>query len=215
MPWPETALAATTSSVAAGVVELHCVHVPNAANGWVKVRTLEAIRSGLAGSPPVGRVLCGDLNTPRRELPSGEVISFARDSRGRLRPDRGTEWDDAELGVVPGLRDVGYEDAFEPCTAMRPRAELDMAAHSRPSRGWRLDHLFASKELRPVAAVYHHDWRDRGSAITPLEVDLHEDPPPRVDRAHPPRGSRSARDRGRLARSGCLVATDETAQARR
>ena len=122
VPWPETALAATTSSVAAGVVELHCVHVPNAANGWVKVRTLEAIRSGLAGSPPVGRVLCGDLNTPRRELPSGEVISFARDSRGRLRPDRGTEWDDAELGVVPA-RLCGQ------------RAELDMAAHSRPWRG--------------------------------------------------------------------------------
>ena len=30
VPWRETALAATTSSVAAGVVELHCVHVPNA-----------------------------------------------------------------------------------------------------------------------------------------------------------------------------------------
>ena len=35
VPWPETAVAATTSSVEAGVVELHCVHVPNAANGWV------------------------------------------------------------------------------------------------------------------------------------------------------------------------------------
>ena len=93
MPWPETALAATTSSVATDEIEVHCVHVPNAANGWVKVRTLTAIRSGLATGPPAPTVLCGDLNIPRRELPSGEVISFARDSRGRLRPDRGTEWD--------------------------------------------------------------------------------------------------------------------------
>ena len=65
VPWPETTLAATTSSLAGGVLEIHCVHVPNAANGWVKVRTLQTIRSGLANGPPAPRVLCGDLNTPR------------------------------------------------------------------------------------------------------------------------------------------------------
>ena len=175
VPWPETALAATTSTVAAGVVELHCVHVPNASNGWVKVRTLEAIRSGLVSAPPAPRVLCGDLNIPRRELPSGEVISFARDSRGRLRPDRGTEWDQAELGVVPGLREVGYEDAFR---ALHGYARKEpswtwrrIAGHGG---GWRLDHLFTSKELRPVAAEYHHEWRDQGlSDHSPLEVDLY------------------------------------------
>jgi exonuclease III len=174
VPWQESALAATTSSVAAGVVELHCVHVPNAANGWVKVRTLEAIRNGLSGRARAPRVLCGDLNTPRRELASGEVISFARDSRGRLRTDRGTEWDAAELGVVPGLRDVGYQDAFravhgygvkEPSWTWRR-----IAGHGG---GWRLDHLFATEELRAVAAVYHHEWRDQGlSDHSPLEVDL-------------------------------------------
>ncbi len=180
VPWPETALAATTSTAAAGVVELHCVHVPNASNGWVKVRTLEAIRSGLASAPPAPRVLCGDLNIPRRELPSGEVISFARDSRGRLRPDRGTAWDDAELGIVPGLAEVGYEDSFR---------ALHGYAHKEPSwtwrriaghdGGWRLDHLFASEGLRPVTAVYHHEWRDRGlSDHSPLEVDLRESMPP-------------------------------------
>jgi hypothetical protein len=53
-----------------------------------------------------------ELNTPRRELPSGETISFARDTHGRLRPGRGSEWDAAELGVVPGLRELGYLDVF-------------------------------------------------------------------------------------------------------
>ena len=176
MPWLETTLAATAASADTGAVEIHCVHVPNAANGWVKVRTLEAIRSGLASGPPAPRVLCGDLNTPRRELPSGEVISFARDSQGRLRPDRGPEWDQAELGVVPGLREVGYEDAFR---ALHGYASKEpswtwrrIAGHGG---GWRLDHLFASKELRPVAAVYHHEWRDQGlSDHSPLEVDLQE-----------------------------------------
>ena len=174
VPWPETAVAAVCSSGGAGAVELHCVHVPNAANGWVKVRTLEAIRGGLASAPRRPRVLCGDLNTPRRELPDGEVVSFARDSRGRLRPERGSEWDEAELGVVPGLRELGYRDAFR---ALHGYAQREpswtwrrIAGHDG---GWRLDHLFASEALRPTSATYHHAWREQGlSDHAALEVDL-------------------------------------------
>jgi exonuclease III len=174
VPWPETAIAAVASSVATGPVELHCVHVPNAANGWVKVRTLEAIRGGLASAPERPRVLCGDLNTPRREHPDGEVLSFARDSRGRLRPERGTEWDEAELGVVPRLRELGYRDAFRALHGYAKREPSwtwrRIAGHDG---GWRLDHLFASEELRPTAATYHHAWRDQGlSDHSALEVDL-------------------------------------------
>jgi exonuclease III len=174
VPWPETAVAAVASPASTGAVELHCVHVPNAANGWVKVRTLEAIRDGLANTRRVPRVLCGDLNTPRRELPDGEVISFARDSRGRLRPERGPEWDEAELGVVPRLRELGYRDAFRALHGYARREPSwtwrRIAGHDG---GWRLDHLFASPELRPASATYHHAWRDEGlSDHAALEVDL-------------------------------------------
>lgn len=174
LPWPETGVAATAPSADAGAVEIHCVHVPNAANGSVKVRTLEAIRGGLAAESAGGRVLCGDLNTPRRELPDGEVISFARDSRGRLRPERGSEWDEAELGVVPRLRELGYQDAFRTLHGYARREPSwtwrRIAGHGG---GWRLDHLFASRELRPIAARYHHDWREQGlSDHAALEVDL-------------------------------------------
>lgn len=174
-PWPETAIAVVSSSAGIEAVELHCVHVPNAANGLVKVRTLEAIRDGLASPRRDPRVLCGDLNTPRRELPDGEVISFARDSRGRLRPERGSEWDEAELGVVPGLRELGYRDAFRTLHGYAQRSPSwtwrQIAGHDG---GWRLDHVFASEELRPVAAAYHHAWREQGlSDHSALEVDLH------------------------------------------
>jgi exonuclease III len=178
VPWPETAIAAVSSSADTGAVELHCVHVPNAANGWVKVRTLEAIRDGLQTAQGGPRALCGDLNTPRRELPDGEVISFARDSRGRLRPERGSEWDEAELGVVPGLREHGYRDAFR---ALHGYAQREpswtwrrIAGHDG---GWRLDHVFASEELRPSSATYHHAWREQGlSDHSALEVDLESRP---------------------------------------
>jgi exodeoxyribonuclease III len=173
VPWPETALSASALT-ARGEVEIWCVHVPNAANGRIKVATLQAIRSGLAGAGPAPRVLCGDLNTPRRELPGGQVVSFARDSNGRLRPERGPEWDAAELGVVPGLRDLGYRDVYRSLHGYGQREPSwtwkRIAGHSG---GWRIDHIFASEQLQPVACRYHHEWRDQGlSDHSALEADL-------------------------------------------
>jgi exonuclease III len=173
VPRPESAVGARVESEL-GPVEIHCVHVPNAANGWVKPTTLAAIRAGLdvAGGGPC--VLCGDLNTPRRELPSGETISFARDTHGRLRSDRGEEWDRAELGVVPGLRELGFSDAFRSLHGYESREPSwtwkRIAGHGG---GWRLDHIFASAPLHPVACRYHHEWREQDlSDHSALEADL-------------------------------------------
>jgi exonuclease III len=173
VPWAETAVAAVASS-AIGAVEVHCLHVPNAANGWIKARTLQTIRAGLERAPPTARVVGGDLNTPRRELETGAVISFARDSRGRLRPERGAEWDEAELGVVPGLRDLGYVDAFRSLHGYRSREpSWTWQRISGHGGGWRLDHLFTSAELEPVASSYHHSWRDEDlSDHSALEADI-------------------------------------------
>jgi endonuclease/exonuclease/phosphatase family metal-dependent hydrolase len=173
VPWPETVLCAVAETEG-GPVEVCCAHVPNAANGWVKVETLEAIRDGVASAAPAPRVLCGDLNTPRRELPDGEVISFARDSRGRLRPERGAKWDAAELGVVPGLQDFGYRDAYRALHGYgAPEPSWTWKRIAGHDGGWRIDHIFASPQLRPVACLYHHAWRERGlSDHSALEADF-------------------------------------------
>jgi exonuclease III len=163
VPWPETTLAASFRGVT-----VHVAHVPNAANGWIKPDTLAALRAGLAGgSGP--RVLCGDLNTPRRESPDGSVISFARDSRGRLREERGERWDNAELGVVPGLRELGFADAFR---VVNGYASKEPSWVWRHGGGWRLDHVFVFA-LAVASAVYHHSWRDEGlSDHSAIEADL-------------------------------------------
>lgn len=165
VPWPESAV-----SVRFEGIEVHCVHVPNAANGWIKPQTLAAVRLGLEqrGS---AQILCGDLNTPRRETRDGDVISFACDSRGRLRPERGEPWDMAERSVVPGLADIGFRDAFRSLHGYEAR-EISWA-WQRWGGGYRLDHVFCSARLQPVAALYHHDWRERGlSDHSALEADL-------------------------------------------
>ncbi len=75
---------------------------------------------------------------------------------------------------MPRLRELGYQDAFRVLHGYAKREPSwtwrRIAGHSG---GWRLDHLFASGQLRAAAAGYHHDWRDQGlSDHSALEVDL-------------------------------------------
>ena len=165
VPWPESAVSGAVEGV-----EIHCVHVPNAANGLIKPQTLAAVRLGLE-QRGAAQVLCGDLNTPRRETRDGEVVSFARDSRGRLRSERGEPWDMAERSVVPGLGDIGFRDAFR---ALHGYEARDISwAWQKWGGGYRLDHVFCSARLQPVAARYHHGWREDGlSDHSALEADL-------------------------------------------
>jgi exonuclease III len=164
-PWPERVLCAM-----AGDVEIVNLHSPIApAPDLAKVRTHEALAAYLVASA-APRVLCGDLNTPRRELPDGDVLTFAHDSAGRLRPERGERWDRAERALVHGLREQGWLDAFRTLHGYEGRHASWTFAHDRG--GWRLDHVLVHG-LRPIAATYAHEWRRAGlSDHSALIVDL-------------------------------------------
>jgi exodeoxyribonuclease-3 len=164
-PWPERVLACAVDEVE--VVNVHSPIAP--APDLAKVRTHEAVAAYLHGrSGPI--VLCGDLNTPRRELPDGDVLTFAHESSGRLRPERGERWDKAERALVHGLRERGWVDAFR---ALHGYGEREASwTFARDRGGWRLDHVLAIG-LSPKAAAYAHDWRRAGlSDHSPLIVDL-------------------------------------------
>ncbi|MEA2306470.1 MAG: exodeoxyribonuclease [Solirubrobacteraceae bacterium] len=168
-PWPERVL----SCAAADGIEVLNVHSPIApAPDLAKIRTHEAVAAYLAGRPPGRRIVCGDLNTPRRELPDGDVMTFAWSSAGRLRPERGERWDRAERLLVHGLRQAGWADAFR---ALHGYAEREASWTFRQDRGgWRLDHILV-QGLRPVACAYAHDWRRAGlSDHSALVADLAE-----------------------------------------
>jgi exodeoxyribonuclease III len=166
VPWPERALCCSLGHVE--IINLHSPIAP--ASDLAKVRTHEAVAVYLSGNSAGARVLCGDLNTPRRELPDGDVVTFAYDSARRLRPERGERWDRAERALVHGLRERGWIDAFRELHGYGARHASWTFPDDRG--GWRLDHVLVDG-LRPVACAYAHDWRRAGlSDHSALVVDL-------------------------------------------
>jgi exodeoxyribonuclease III len=166
MPWGERILCCLLGDVE--IVNLHSPIAP--APELAKVRTHEAVARYLSSVVPRPRILCGDLNTPRRELPDGDVLTFAYDSAGRLRPERGERWDRAERALVHDLRRRGWVDAFRALHGYGQREASWTFPQDRG--GWRLDHVLVCG-LRPVASAYAHEWRRSGlSDHSALVADL-------------------------------------------
>jgi exonuclease III len=158
VPWPERVLAVHMSDG----TELVNVHSPISPKpDMAKVRTHEAVHSHLADEPTAhARILCGDLNTPRKEWPGGGVWTFARDRYGRLRPDRGERWDQAELALIRGLEPYGYRDAFR---LLHPDDVDELSWEwARWDGGYRLDHLIVSSGVLVAECRYEHGWRKDG-----------------------------------------------------
>jgi exonuclease III len=167
LPWPERLLAARIGGIE--VVNLHSPIAP--APDLAKVRTHEAVARWLAELPVAPRILCGDFNTPRRELPDGDVLTFAHESSGRLRPERGERWDAAERALVHDLRAIhGWTDAYRTLHGYGDRSAS--WTFTGDKGGWRLDHLLV-RGLEPVACSYAHEWRRAGlSDHSALVADL-------------------------------------------
>jgi len=171
LPWPERVVAARVEGL-----ELVNAHSPISPKpDLAKVRTHEALHAHLAaGSGP--RALCGDLNTPRREHSDGRVWTFARTRHGKLRPERGERWDQAELALIKGLEPQGFRDAFRQLHGYE-RRELSWQ-WQRWGGGYRLDHLIVSREVEVETVEYLHEWRQQAglSDHSPLFAELRWDP---------------------------------------
>jgi exonuclease III len=157
VPWPERVLAVHVSDG----TEIVNVHSPISSKpDLVKIRTHEAVYEHLADrSSGHARILCGDLNTPRKEHADGSIWTFARARYGRLRPERGERWDQAELALIRGLEAYGYCDAFR---LLHPRALDEISwGWARWNGGYRLDHLITSG-LTVEECHYEHSFREDG-----------------------------------------------------
>ncbi len=157
LPLPERVLSVRLED-GTGVVN---VHSPISTRpDLAKVLTHEAVYRHLAVGAGQPRLLCGDLNTPRKEHADGRIWTFARDQHGRLREERGERWDEAELALIRGLEAHGFGDAFRAVHGYEHR-ELSWE-WPRYSGGYRLDHLIVSSEFVVSACAYEHEWRREG-----------------------------------------------------
>jgi exonuclease III len=157
-PQPERVLSLVAESPH-GRLELHNVHVPPAqSNGLVKVETCEALFARLARPSERHRVLCGDFNTPKLETAEGELITFAAN-----HPEHLARWDAAERSLLEGLAEWDLRDCFRLLNGY-DRQDVSWVFHTRARRkaGHRLDHVLASRSLRPVYCDYQHGWREAG-----------------------------------------------------
>jgi endonuclease/exonuclease/phosphatase family metal-dependent hydrolase len=170
LPWSERHLACIV--ILDGMeVEVRNVHAPLSQKPeQVKVRTLEAVFAAVTRDDNVPRVVAGDLNTPRYEARTGEVLTFARTRSGRLRPAYGERHDRAELALIAELPARGWRDAFR---ALHGYERRDRSWMSTVGYGYRLDHLIVSPQLEPVACDYLHEWRERGlSDHSPMWAEI-------------------------------------------
>ena len=139
--------------------------------------------AGGAGGARAARACYAATSTRRgARRPTGPSGRSRATVAGGCAPERAGAWDEAELGVVPGLRELGFADAFRALHGYGAREPSwtfgRIAGHGG---GWRLDHVFCSAELEPVACAYHHEWRDAGlSDHSALEADLDAAAPERV-----------------------------------
>jgi len=170
VPWPERVLAVQLEH-ALEVVNVHSPISPKP--GLAKVLTHEAVFRHLLAETGHARLVCGDLNTPRREHADGTVWTFARTRSGVLRRERGTRWDAAETALIRGLEPSGFRDAFR---ARHGHAVKEVSWTWPRGGGYRLDHLIVSEEVEVIECGYRHEWRtelklsDHSPLVTELDV---------------------------------------------
>jgi endonuclease/exonuclease/phosphatase family metal-dependent hydrolase len=151
LPRPELAIAARLQTPL-GRLRIVNVHVPTWSNGReAKILTQELVCEYISARRGA-MVLMGDFNSPKDELKDGTVVAFTRpkDVRGRI----------AELALLsPRISSGRLRDAYRAVNGWSTREESWYWKNRGRTGGFRLDHVFASKHLRPVACWYEHDLR--------------------------------------------------------
>ena len=164
VPWSERVLSAIVHTTTC-TIELHTTHVPpGVSHDWLKIEHFEGLFARLACDSERPRILCGDFNSPKAELPDGTTLTWGRP------PGR---WDAGERSVLVGLAAYDLPDVFRELHGFE-RQEFSWCWHGRGREvGRRFDHVFASRRLQAHVCRYVHEVRqDRLSDHSAILVDF-------------------------------------------
>jgi exonuclease III len=160
LPWPERLLSVLLDTPG-GPVELHNVYVPIGYGGRgldLRTPTLQGLYAGLARPSSRPRILCGDLNLPQHELPDGTIITF-----GQTRRKNGifaithAAMHASELKILRDLAAFDLCDVYRALHGYTPQEKSWF--HPVSGNGFRLDHILASRALRPAECRYLDHFR--------------------------------------------------------
>lgn len=118
-------------------------------NGWgeEKIKIFETVYERLSQAGYETRILTGDFNSPKAELPDGQAIPFGHDKQPGFRNRKVR----AELNILKGLGHVGMRDVFR---EQHGYGDLEVEDTSWQSK--RFDHIFASDDLPATSCQYDH-----------------------------------------------------------
>jgi exonuclease III len=161
-PWPEKVLSCAIETPL-GLIDIHVVHVPpGSSNHWIKVEVLEGIWHGLRERCSLRAILCGDINAPQAEFPTGEVVTWAQTVSGngkarlhkQFRGQPALRWDAAERNILSGLSACAMSDAFRKLHGYGMPAWSWRLSRKGKSFDRRFDHVSLSESLCPMRAEY-------------------------------------------------------------
>ena len=118
-------------------------------NGWreEKIKIFESVYDRLSAEGYKTRILTGDFNSPKAELPDGQAIPFGHDKQSGFRNRKVN----AELNILKGLGHLGMRDIFR---EQHGYGEVEVEDTSWRSK--RFDHIFASDDLPVNSCWYDH-----------------------------------------------------------
>lgn len=118
-------------------------------NGWgeEKIKIFETVYNRLTTEGRKTRILTGDFNSPKEELPDGQAVPFGHDKQPGFRSRKTS----AELNILKGLGHLEVRDVFR---EQHGYGELDVEDTSWNSK--RFDHIFASNDLEARSCCYDH-----------------------------------------------------------
>lgn len=159
LPWPERLLSVRVAT-AWGPVELYTVYVPVGAGQGrtVKAQTVEGLYTGLARRSKQPRILCGDFNFPQQEMADGTLITFGQ----TLRKNGLFGVTDAVADVYERkmLRDLAAYDLTDVYRSLHGYTRQDLSwYHLASGKGFRLDHVLASRALGATECHYLDHFR--------------------------------------------------------
>ncbi len=165
VPFPERVLSCSTLNF-----EVHTTHVPpGSSNGVRKVEHFEGLYKFLSNRNTQNLILTGDFNSPKQELMTGEVITWAQkvNSSGKVRiainskwrdECTGERWDLAERNVIKSHTNLDLKDAFRYKHGYKKES---FSWFTNKGVGRRYDHIFCSSGIDVADAFYDQTPRIR------------------------------------------------------